>query len=167
MPYKIILILFTAISICGNSYADSFSEEILLSCKIKKRTYGSSDNKITKSDISEFFLIVKNPVSKDISITPQSESFQLPEVSTVKKSDTILIKNLSSEASFHIINTKKPTFSQSEIKKYKIGLHEDEIKINRLTGQIYTRNTYTIDGEEFNHIGEGSCDRVDMKKKRF
>jgi len=165
MPYKIILFLLVSFSF--NSYADSFSEEILLSCKIKKRIYGSSDNKITKLDISEFFLIVKNPVSKDISITPQSESYQLPEVSTVKKSDTILIKNLSSEASFHIINTKKPTFSQSEIKKYKIGLHEDEIKINRLTGQIYTRNTYTIDGEEFNHIGEGSCDRVDMKKKRF
>ncbi len=75
MPYKIILILFTAISICGNSYADSFSEEILLSCKIKKRTYGSSDNKFTNSDISEFFLIVKNPVSKDISTYSHSNLF--------------------------------------------------------------------------------------------
>ena len=164
---KKILILFVAIIICGNSYPESFSEEILLSCKINKSIYGSSDNKITKLDISEFFLIVKNPVSKDISITPQSDSFQLPEVSTVKKSDTTLIKNLSSETFFHIINTKKPTFSQSEIKKYKIGLHEDEIKINRLTGQIYTRTNYTIDGEEYNHIGEGNCDKVDMKKKRF
>lgn len=103
-----ILILLVAIIICGDSYADSPSEEILLSCKIKKRIYGSSDNKITRLDISEFFVIAKNQVSKDISITPQSDSFELPEVSTVKKTESILIKNLSSETFFHIINTKKP-----------------------------------------------------------
>lgn len=164
---KIILILFAAILICGDSYADSSSEEILLSCKIKKRIYGSSDNKITKLDFAEFFLVVKNPVSKDISITPQSDSHELPAVSTVKKLGTILIKNLSSETFFHIIKTKQPMFSESEIKKYKIGFIENEIKINRLTGQIYTRETYTIEGEEFNHIGEGSCDKVDIKKKKF
>jgi hypothetical protein len=157
MPYKIILFLLVSFSF--NSYADSFSEEILLSCKIKKRIYGSSDNKITKLDISEFFLIVKNPLSKDISITPQSDSFQLPAVSTVKKFNTKLIKNLSSETVFHIINDRMD-FDDKTPREY-------EIKVNRLTGQIYTRNTYTIDGEEFNHIGEGSCDRVDMKKKRF
>ncbi len=159
MPYKIILILFTAISICGNSYAESFSEEILLSCKIKKRIYGSSDNKITKLDISEFFLIVKNPVSKDISITPQSDSYHMPAVSTVKEFNTKLIKNLSSETVFHIINHRM-NFDEKTPREY-------EIKVNRLTGQIYTRNTYTVDGEEFNHIGEGNCDKVDMKKKRF
>jgi hypothetical protein len=156
---KIILTLFASIIIFGNSYAESFSEEILLSCKIKKRIYGSSDNKITKLDISEFFLIVKNPLSKDISITPQSDSFQLPAVSTVKKFNTKLIKNLSSETVFHIINDRMD-FDDKTPREY-------EIKVNRLTGQIYTRNTYTLDGEEFNHIGEGNCDKVDMKKKRF
>ena len=154
-----ILILLAAIIICGDSYADSLSEEILLSCKIKKRIYGSSDNKITRLDISEFFLIAKNPVSKDISITPQSDSFQLPEVSTVKKFNTKLIKNLSSETVFHIINDRMD-FDEKTPREY-------EIKINRLTGQIYTRNTYTIEGDKFNHIGEGNCDKVDMKKKRF
>lgn len=156
---KIILILLAAILIYGDSYADSSSEEILLSCKIKKRIYGSSDNKITKLDISESFLIVKNPVSKDMSITPQSDSFQLPAVSTVKKFNTKLIKNLSSDAVFHIINHRMD-FDDKTPREY-------EVKINRLTGQIYTRNTYTLDGEEFNHIGEGNCDKVDMKKKRF
>jgi hypothetical protein len=156
---KIILTLFASIIIFGNSYAESFSEEILLSCKIKKRIYGSSDNKITKSDISEFFLIVKNPVSKDISITPQSDSYLMPAVSTVKKFNTKLIKNLSSETVFHIINHRMD-FDEKTPREY-------EIKVNRLTGQIYTRNTYTVDGEEFNHIGEGNCDKVDMKKKRF
>jgi hypothetical protein len=157
MPFK--KILFLLVSFSFNSYADSFSEEILLSCKIKKRIYGSSDNKITKSDISEFFLIVKNPVSKDISITPQSDSYQLPAVSTVKKFNTKFIKNLSSETVFHIINHRMD-FDEKTPREY-------EIKVNRLTGQIYTRNTYTVDGEEFNHIGEGNCDKVDMKKKRF
>lgn len=156
---KIILILIAAIRICGNSYAESFSEETLLSCKIKQRTYGSSNNKITQLDISEFFLIVKNPVSKDISITPQSDSYQMPAVSTVKKFNTKLIKNLSSETVFHIINDRMD-FDDKTPREY-------EIKINRLTGQIYTRNTYTLDGEEFNHIGEGNCDKVDIKKKKF
>ncbi|CAN1511779.1 hypothetical protein MCEHALHM7_00834 [Methylophilaceae bacterium] len=154
-----ILILLAAIIICGDSYAESLSEEILLSCKIKKRIYGSSDNKITRLDISEFFLIAKNPVSKDISITPQSDSFQLPEVSTVKKFNTKLIKNLSSETVFHIINDRMD-FDEKTPREY-------EIKINRLTGQIYTRNTYTIEGDTFNHIGEGNCEKVDMKKKSF
>ena len=94
MPYKIILFLLVSFSF--NSYADSFSEKIYYLARLKKSIYGSSDNRITKLDISEFFLIVKNPVSKDISITPQSDSFQLPEVSTVKKSDSTLIKNLIS-----------------------------------------------------------------------
>ena len=159
MLYKIIFLLFLSFSFYGNCYADSFSEETLLSCNIKKRIYGSSDNKITKLNITEFILIVKNPVSKDISITPQSGSYEVPEVSTVKKSDTKSIKNLSSETVFHIINDRM----NLEDKIPRVY----EIKINRLTGQIYTRNTYTIDGEEFNHIGEGNCDKVDMKKKRF
>jgi hypothetical protein len=164
---KKLYFLFLALTISN----DLYSEEIYLDCDIEKVIYSSSDSldkKIDKEKISEILLIDLDPINKDITISPLSDKFEIPSVSTKEKIHVNSITNKSSDKIFHIIVSKSnKIFKDNEIKKYRIGLHQDEIKINRITGQIYSRTTYSLDGNEFNHIGNGNCKKFDAKKKKF
>lgn len=141
------------------------AQEIFLSCNIKKYAYASTEKMERKDikqlipEIKEILLISTNEINKNISITPQSDNLEFSKVSTEKSSYTKLVENLSSEKKYHIIN--EVMFPGDNV----LNIHE--ININRLSGQIYTRHTYTIDRVTFNHIGNGNCEKIDSYKKKF
>ncbi len=141
------------------------AQEIFLSCNIKIHAFASAEKKERKDikqlipEIKEILLISIDETTKNISITPQSDNYELSKVSSEKTPYTKAIENLTSEKNYHIINERM--FPNDNV----LNIHE--IKINRFTGQIYTRHTYTLDRVTFNHIGNGDCEKIDSYKKKF
>ncbi len=77
------------------------AQETFLSCNIKIYAYASAkkmerkDIKQLIPEIKEILLISTNEINKNISITPQSDSYEFSKVSTEKTSYTKLVENLA------------------------------------------------------------------------
>lgn len=126
-----------------------YAVEIKLSCNITtKDRYGVTEKEHVIFIVTEF---------KDfVSIIPIASSVQIPSV-TSKQSDNNIVFNNSNENIWSVTN--KQTLDGKN--------YEQQIEIDRGTGQISFKDKIKSENYYNIFIGTGTCEKIDIKNKKF
>jgi hypothetical protein len=134
----------------------SWSEEIKLSCNINL-THQHSNGESEKSNINEILEI--SIFKKNKIILPMTDT--IASVSTRRDDNTISIDDFSDDNKIDLTTHRK--IMHSTITDVKTS-----IRIDRNTGKIfYSRESNFKDGTQLAVSGNGSCEKVNVSKKKF
>jgi hypothetical protein len=147
------IIIFLVLLISSNL---SWSEEIKVSCNINL-THQHSNGATEKNNINEILEITISKKYK--SIIPMTES--IASISSRKDDNTIFIDDFSDDNKIDL--TTHRNVINSTINDVKTS-----IRIDRNTGKIfYSRENNFKDGSQLIASGNGSCEKVNVSKKKF
>lgn len=134
----------------------AWSEEIKLSCNINliiQHSNGISEQK-NINDILEI-----SAYKKFISIIPMGDV--IGSINTSKNDNTISVDDFSDANKFDITNYRK-------VNNSSIAENKTTIRIDRNTGNIfYFMESNFKDGSKLTTTGNGSCEKINLTKKKF
>ena len=129
------------------------SEELKLSCNIN--LVSTSSNGISESNqYNQTFEVVD--YGKRKMIIPSSDLFS--GVSTGKHPTTVSIEDFSDSNKWDIFNQDNFEDGTSS---------STTIRIDRDTGKIWYTHTFKEGGRTLNQSGNGDCEKVNVRKKKF
>ena len=136
-----------------------YAGQIKLSCNITVTEILPSGKEETKKVI-EIYEVTE--ILDKIAIRASSGLGNLPSVTSyLKRIESISIESISNNSNESQWNiTNKGTTSEG-------NSFDNSILIDRNTGQIFTRNAMTINGNSGVSSGTGICERIGIKKKKF
>ena len=130
-----------------------YAGEIKLSCDITiNRQYSTG----VRENRKERVILVVTETQDFLSIIPTANNSYIPGVSSLQRENKIIFNN-SNENVWSVTN--KGTLDGKT--------YEQEIQIDRNTGQIFIQNDMTIGKDFVDDRGTGICEKIDIKKKKF